>query len=73
MPTPIELFRAWRATTDAYATWKRSKRDLDALAARCQWRTWDLHLEGADWTIQIGHGQPPIVTITMNKADDVTP
>lgn len=73
MPGPHEVFRAWRATTDAYATWRRRARELEALAARCDWTSWDLHLEGADWTIRIGPGRHPIVTVTMNRADDGTP
>lgn len=73
MSTPLEIYRAWRAATDAHAAWRRSARELDRLVKACPWSHASLRTGGGLWSLTIGPKPNPVLTVHMLEADDCTP
>lgn len=73
MPTPHEIYWAWRRSTDAQSKARRAQQDLEQLLSNCSWSGAEVHLEGGQWSMVITPGDPPRLSVRMEWADACTP
>lgn len=66
--SPLELFRCWRSTTDAYAQWRRAARALQEQGQGHQGQHYELWAEGGHWRLSISDTTPPVVTARLLAA-----
>jgi hypothetical protein len=63
MSSPLEIYRYWRAMQDAHIAYQDAKTALFIVARDSTGMTSPVDADGCRWSVKVGHGPSPIVTV----------